>query len=304
MMTNESMAKTISQQFFQPPFYVSAGDKYWDWEGSFASRKSSTSATEQTYPYTGFGAAVSIADAGENIPMVEMTELGTVTWTHTQYALGFMVPQTLIEDAKYENPAKEGGKMLGESHSYVRDLAVANVANNAFSSSYPVFDSVELCGTHTTSVSGTTVTNYTASLSLNYTNFWTVAKFFLYQRYTEAGLPLPPAKNLTLLFHPYKLDAATLIALNQMEPDNADRNRNTLSDNFTIKLQPCNLLSSTTAWFVYTDDFKNDCIFYDRIKPYVEDNPAISQYGTIFRSRSRFSVKSRNYINIYGTTGA
>ena len=303
MMTRETFANAVSQQLFAPPFRDKAGKSWWDWKGTVATEKTSNSATEQTFGFTGFGAAQAMTSLNQQVPMVDMEELSTTTWTHTTYMLGFQLPQELIEDDKYIGFATEGGSALGESHAYVRDLAVETVFTNSFSgSSYYVFDSASLCAAHTMK-SGDTVTNLGSSLSLNFTNVWTAAKYFLYGMKTQKGLPMKGVPKY-LKFHPSKLDAATLVALNEMEPDSADRNMNTLKKHYALQLVPSMLQSSTTAWWIMDEEFKNDLIFYNRIAPTVDDGADFSRYGIMYRSRQRFSVKPRNFVHIWGTAGS
>lgn len=302
MVTTE-MAHAISRQIFQPAFNVSADMKHWDWE-QLATIRSSDAAYEQTFGYTGIGAAVA---TDELAPAYygKYQELPTIQWIHTKYTLGGMVSQELIEDNK-NLPDVVGtlGKKIGEGHAYIKDYTVAQLFNNAFTSStaYNLYDSAQLCTSHTLQKSGGTVNNALTAASLNFTNLWLAINFFEYSMYTHEGLPTSDTPKY-LLYHPSQHKTVKkILETDRGEPDTANNNKNTLTD-YGITPIPCRFLTST-YWFLAGSQFPEDLVFYNRIAKEVKEDADFDRDAVKIKSRERFSVKFKDWMHIVGNPGA
>ena len=296
-MTVAQFAKTVSLQLFQPAFREGQTYPIWPMEDVTTFRESKN-ALEQVFSFTGLGAA-KVSDTFGTVNYLDMEELGQYTWTHVTYTAGSMLPQQLIEDSRYIEFAKEIGYSIGEGFNYVKYKNGTLPFDRAFDPAYPMFDGVEMCGTHVMS-SGDTIVNKLSPMSLNWANAWDAALYFEQTLIDQKGLPMvgTPAG---ILFHTSKMREALKLNGNDLQPDiMAPGNVNSLKTRYNLKLTPNRLLADTNAWFVYDTDFKRDNIFWTRISPKTDDQPEFDKYGMKFRCRARWSNGPRQGIHIVG----
>ena len=301
-MNPTTFAKDVSLQLFQPAFRKGLKEKCWEWDKVY-NVQSSKRASEQVFSFTSIGAAIA-RDVNQEVPYIDMEELASTTWTHTTYMLGARIPMQLIEDGQYISYTKEIGWALGQGHQYVKDLGAAETFINAWTTT--LWDGLPLCsGSHATTKTGDTIDNDLGAVSLDWESAWDAALYFEYGVKDEAGLPYY-SKPAGILFHPAVFPEALKLEGNEWEPDSGYRNPNTLRDKYKLDLVPCRLLSATGGvypWFVYSEKFKQDNIFYNRLEPKVDEDNDFNRYGLLFRSRSRFSKGPRDYREIIGATG-
>lgn len=302
-MTHAQFANTVSIQFFQPAFRVGREDDAWDWKSQYT-MKTSTRSGEQQFSIGSLGAAA-VTGINEVVHFMDLSEQDKTTWTHTTFTAGVQLPKQLIEDSQYVDFLKEAGAGLGKSHSYVRSLYAAYPFIRAFDSTYPMFDGVELCGSHTNQ-NGDTIDNDQASQSIDWQGIWDHVMYFEYGMVDEAGLPYgdDPAD---LVFHPSELPEVRKALEAVWEPDTGHRNPQTLSK-YNINAIPCRFLTATSSvypWFLTGKKFKADMIFWNRLSPTVEqsDEAGFTTYGILFRSRQRFSCGPKHYIHVNGNPG-
>jgi hypothetical protein len=299
-MNTATFAKTVGLTLYEKPFKVEADKKVWDWDKAFTSGKM-TRNQWQTYQYTGFGSAVL---GGELEPVVfeNAFELAAYTITAIKYVKGFIVSEELEDDSwQIKGLLGKWAKSLGRSQSYAREVSLASVFNNAFSSSFTGWDSVELCGSHTTT-SGTTIDNDLGPSSLSFDTLWDMQKYFAYSIFDEAGLPVTDTPRL-LQCHPALQDTVEKILTSPGEPDSGDRNANTLADKGITPLYN-RLLSSQTAFFLHGAMMKEYLHFLQRIPVRVKWKDAFENIGRKCRTHQRFGYGFSDYRCIVGNPGA
>lgn len=304
MLVSTELARAISRQIFFEPFRVAADLKHWDWE-RLADLRTSNAALEQTFGFTGIGAAV---QTDELAPAYYggFQELPTQQWIHTKYTLGGQVSQELLEDNKNLPPIiGELGTMVGEGHAYIKDYTVAQYWNNAFvasNSSYNLYDGTTLCNTHTLQKSGGTVTNLLSPASLSFNNLWLAINYFEYSMFTQEGLPTTDTPKY-LLFHPSQSKTVRkILETDRGEPDTFNNNKNTLTSYNIIPI-PCRFLTST-YWFLIGEKGPKDFIFYNRISKEVKEDADFDRDAVKIKSRERFSAKFKDWVHIVGNAGA
>lgn len=301
-MNPVTFAKDVSLQLFQPAFRKGQKDKCWEWDKVF-NVQTSKRASEQVFSITPMGAAIS-REVNQEVPFLDLEELASTTWTHTTYMLGARIPMQLIEDGQYVQYTKEIGWSIGQGHQYVKDVAAANVFINAWTTT--LWDGYPLCSnSHVTTKTGDSIDNDLGAVSLDWDSVWDAAKYFEYGVKDEAGMPYY-SKPSTIVFHPSKFPEALKLQGNEWEPDTGYRNPNTLKDHYNLTLVPCKLLSSSGGvypWFVLSEKFKQDNIFWNRLEPKVDEDNDFTRYGLMFRSRSRHSCGPRDYREAIGATG-
>lgn len=301
-MVSPEFVRSLSQQIYQPAMRKKADTKHWDWS-DFFTVKSSDFAYEQSYRYTGMGPGVA---TGELEPAYygKFRELGTTTWTHSKYTLGSMWSQEFIEDNR--NLPEIGGavgEMVQEGLNYIVDYTVAQHFNRAFNSSYPLYDSVELCGTHTLQKTpATTVANEMTASSITFDTLWLAINYYEYQLFTHENLPMTSTPKY-LLYHPsQKKTVMKILDSMGMEPDTTDNNKDTLKKYGLIPVE-CRFLTST-YWFLLSDKCKEDFLFYWRVKQETKDDADFDRDAAKIKSRIRFSSGPADWFSILGNTGA
>jgi hypothetical protein len=295
-MTPAQFAKTVSVQFFQPAFREGQDTEIWPM-GDVTTFKDSKRALEQVFSYTGLGAAQA-SDVSGTVNYLDMSELGSYTWTHATFTSGAICPQQLIEDSQYIEFAKEIGWGIGQGFNYTKYKLGTLPFDRAFDSNYPTFDGVEMCGTHVMDI-GDTVVNKLDPLSLNWANAWDGVLYFEQGMVDQRGIPLVGIPE-GILFHTSLLKEARKVVEGVVQPDiMAPGNPNTLKK-YNLKLTPNRMLADTAAWFVYDQTFSRDNIFWTRIAPKTDDDAEFDKYGIKFRSRARWSNGARQGIHIVG----
>jgi hypothetical protein len=302
-MNTSTFAKTVALTWYDKPFKIAADESVWDWKKLFSVSKMEFGQW-QTYQYTGFGSANQL---GELRPVVfeNAYELAATTISAVKYAKGFILSEELQDDNRQiKGLLQSWAKSLGRSHSYAREVAVASVFNNAFDSSYTGFDSVELCGSHTTN-SGTAIDNDLGPSSISYSTIWDMVKYFNYQIYDEAGLPVSDVP-IYIQTNPANQDVLDEILKtrgpNRSKPDSADNNANVLPDRLTPVYN--RLLTSTTAYFMHGKKMKDHLIFKQRKPMSVKWKDAFENFGRKCRTGQRFGYGFTDYRFLVGNPGA
>ena len=298
--TTYSHAKSIALTDYMPAFRQKNEQQTWDWE-KLVTRKKTTRATEQVFSTTGLPAAYKTGEL-EPLYYADMAELAATTFTVGKYTLGTMFSYEFLQDQWHlPDQMKEAGTAAGESHQYIRDQVVASVFNRAFNSSYPTYDGVELCGTHTLK-DGSSFDNDLTPASITYDNVWSAVNHFETTLLTQQGLYLKD-KPEYLIYHPSKEKEVQAILKSSLEPGTADNDKNTLLQ-YSLKPVSCRFLTTTTNWFIAGSRFKNDFLFFDREKVQNDTEPDFDRHGMKFKSWQRFAVGTRDFLYIVGNPGA
>ena len=299
MANTYQFAKAVSLIDYQPAFMTGSKLQMWDWQ-QFTTIKQSDRLTEQVFSYTGLGLP---RQTGEQNPFYfdEMRELGSTTFTNVKYTLSTRFSYELLKyDKHVRELARKAGKAMGSSHSYLRDLQVAQIFNRAFNSSYTGYDSVELCGAHTLD-DGTSYDNDLGPTSLSFDNLWTLINHFSTSTYNHKGLLIQP-KPKWLVTNPTNRSTVEKILESSAEPDTL-ANKNTVGNKGIMPVY-CPHLTSTTAYFLLGEEFKDDLWFVNVETPRYDEEDDKNVHGTNLFSWQIFSTNFKEFINIVGDPGA
>ena len=298
--TTYGWAKSIALTDYMPAFRQNSELQSWDWD-KLVTKKSTTRATEQVFSFSGLPAAYRTSEL-EPIYYADMHELAATTFTVYKYTLASMFSHEFLKDQWHlPDMMKEAGSAAGDSHSFIKDQVVSSVLNRAFNSSYPLYDGVELCGTHTLK-SGDSYDNDLTPASITFDNVWSAVNHFETTLLSQSGLYLRD-KPEYLIYHPSKEKEVQAILQSQLQPGTADNDKNTLRG-YSLKPVACRHLSTTTNWFIAGSRFKNDYCFFSRegLSTATEDD--FDRMGVKFRSYQRFAVGVRDFLYIVGNPGA
>jgi len=295
-----NIAKAVALTDYQPAFRQKATEQLWAYD-KLCSMKSTNRATEQVFSFAGLPAASQTGEL-EPIYYADMSELGATTFTVNKFTIATMFSHEAIKDNIHlPDLMKEAGAMCGESHAFIKAQAIAAILNRAFDSNYPMYDSVELCGTHTLK-SGDTYDNDLTPASLTFDNVWSAINHFETSLLTQSGLYIKDTPKF-LVYHPSKEKQVQAILQSNLQPGTANNDKNTIK-NYNLVPVPCRYLTSSTAWFLASEKFKDDFQFWSREKPQNAMEDDFDRMGTKFRSYQRFAVGVRDFLRIVGNPGA
>ena len=298
--TRYSLAKAVARTEYQPAFRQKSDQQLWDYN-KICGMKSTNAASEIVFGFSGLPAANQTGEL-EPIFYADMSELDSTTFTVNKYTLATMFSHEALKDNLHlPELMGEAGDMMGESMAYIKAQAIAAPLNRAFSSSYAMYDGTELCGDHTLK-SGDTFTNELTAASLTFDNLWLAINHFETSLLQQSGLYLKDTPKY-LIYHPSKEKEVQAILQSQLEPGTADNDKNTVR-NYNLVPVSCRFLSTSTNWFLASERFKQDLLFWDREKPQTDTEEDFDRMGMKFRNFCRFAVGVRDFLRIVGNQGA
>lgn len=189
----------------------------------------------------------------------------------------------------------------------LRSLAVMNLYNNGFTSSYSGIDGVELFDTAHPYQSYPTWSNRGNSsgtdMALSYDNVG-VGLTQMRTVKTARQRPMRMRTGVRLIVPPALEFRAMAIANSSGRYDSANREDNQLSSRISVEVHED--LSSTTAWFMQDKDTSKLGLFFLQQMPFdimegAWDPKTRTQYVSCFES---FAVKWKHAHRTWGTTGA
>ena len=128
-----------------------------EWTDLF-DQHSSRKAFEEDVGTSGFGLAV-VKPEGAAIQYDSERQAFITRYTHTVYALGFIVTREAFEDDQYDIVGQRKAQALAFSMRQTKEIVAANVYNRAFNSSYTGGDGKELLATDHPNFAGGTWSN-------------------------------------------------------------------------------------------------------------------------------------------------
>lgn len=299
VMSTSTWSKTIGLTKFEKPMLIQSSKPAWDWQKLFTMGKMNA-ATMQFYQYTGFGSAEQLGEL-ELVPFEDAYELDSVTLTAVKYVKGFVLSEELEEDnTQISDFLSQLSSAIGRAHAYARDLCAASILNNAQSASYTGWDSLALLSNSHSTNSGTTIDNLYTAASFSWSVARDLEKYFSYSIFDEAGLPIS-TKPKYLAFHPSIRDTVYPMYRSPMRYDVTDNEVNTLDK---VELVECRLLSTTTNYFMLSEEMKNYLQFRQRRPIRTKWQDAFQNMGRFCRVDQRFAYGFTDYRFIIGSTGA
>lgn len=186
-----------------------------------------------------------------------------VEYSHTEYALGFMVERKLAEDMQYGNIFARAEE-LGTAFARKRRKDAASVLNNAFSTSFNGYDVKPLCeDTHPRSRADSTSVDNELTLALNSSNLETAIT-------TMQAFGDDLGEEITImpdtLVVPRALRKTALEITQSMQvPENANNAIN-VHEGMNVIVDP--YLTDINAWFVVDSAMSRRYLkWFDRIVP-------------------------------------
>lgn len=227
----------------------------------------------------------------------------TTRYTHTVYALGFMVSREAFEDDQYDVVGQRKAQGLAFSMRQTKEIVGANVYNNAFTSGYTGGDgSILLVSSHPNLAGGTWSNVPTAAVDLSEAaleqavidiSAWT----------NDRGLKIAVLpKNLIIPVNLW-FDATRILKADK-QPNDLNNNPNAIR---TLGLVPevvvNHYLTDTDAWFLRTNVKNGMKAFERRADQFGMDNDFDTENAK-FKATGRYSFGWTDPRALYGTAGA
>lgn len=242
----------------------------------------------------------SFADPVEFKGQIEyMTAAGDyqITYTHTEYAKGFLVERALFDDMQY-GPIFASAAEMGTAFSRKREKDMASVFNNAFSGSYLGYDSKALCADdHPRSQSDSTAVDNLAALTLNSANLETA--ILAHQSLgDDRGEEISIMPNLLLVPRALRKTALELVG-SELTPESANNAIN-VHQGMQVLVWP--YLTDTNAWFLVDTTMAQRYLkWYDRVPVEFAAEQSFDTMLRKYRGYMRYSFGWSDFRWVYGS---
>jgi hypothetical protein len=229
----------------------------------------------------------------------------TKTWVHDTYALGMRITEEAIEDDLY-NVMRDGARELGVSARETRHIAVAEIFNTGFVTTYHTAgDGFAPFYTLHTRLDGGTWSNQATASALSYSTLQSAILAFESQ-VDHRGKKIMQTP-MTLLVPP-ELEFKALELMETVgQPENANNTINAVKRaRPSIRLVVWPYLTSATAWFLIGDNAKmsTGLIHFERVGVTFGKEGDFDTGDAKFKTRFRISTEVNHPIGLYGNAGA
>jgi Mu-like prophage major head subunit gpT len=263
-------------------------------------KRTSRKAFEEDVSISGLGLA---QQKGEGAPVSYDTEQqGFVDrYTHTVWALGFIITKEMVDDDQYDVVGERKAKGLAFSMRQTKEINAANVLNRAFNASFTYGDGVALISTAHPNIAGGTWSNRLAA-DADLSEAALEQACIDIQKYTnDRGLRI--AVQPQKLVVPVDLDfEANKIMDTKYEVGTNNNTVNLVRSRFPGGVVKNHYLTDTDAWFILTN-VPNGMTYFERNPDSFSQDDDFDTDNAKFKARSRYSFGCSDKRSIYGTPG-
>lgn len=262
---------------------------------------SSTKNYEEDVERTGFGLA-QVKAQGDSVSYDTESQGWTKRYTHTAYALGFIVTREELDDNLYKERAFRRAQSLSYSMRQTVETVAANVYNNAFTSA-DGGDGVALCVTNHPSLNGTQSNALSSAADFSEASLEDLL-VQINNATNSRGLKIairarklliPPA----LVFEAERVLKSTLQSNSAENNINAVRSMNLIPEGAMVN----HYFTDTDAWFIKTD-IPGGMTFMNRVAVELSNDNDFDTMNAKAKAYQRFSVGWTDWRGAYGTPGA
>jgi phage major head subunit gpT-like protein len=247
----------------------------------------------------GLGAFIEKSEAGPTT-FESPTQGNDKTVYFTTFALAAAVSEEAYDDDQTGHLKKLPAE-LGKAAAYTRDLEFWDMFNNAFNTTYRSgLDSKALCASDHSLVDSDDTDSNVSTSTLSYTALQSACDTFD-GLVNEKGIPIIMRPKLLIIPPGLKWLAEELL-LSEYKPDSADNNINTLKSIEDLSYMICHYLTSSTSWFLVSDD--HDCRFIWRKKASFRNWDDPNTGNAMFKGSMRFATTFFDWRGVYGSSGA
>lgn len=264
-------------------------------------KSSSDKAWEEIVGLSGLGYAV-VKPEGAAVTYDVERQGFTSRFTHTNYALGFIITQEMMDDDQYMLVGERRSKALARSMRHTKEVVGANVYNRAFNSSYTGGDGLEMISTAHVNVAGGTWSNELATAS-DLSEAALEQAVIDIQGFTDDRGLLIACQPKSLIIPRHLVFEAERILKTDGRVSSADNDLNALKTlGFIPQIVINQFLTDTDAWFIRTNV---DGLHYFERKgdSFAQDNDFDTENAK-FKASGRYTFGWSDPRAIYGSAGA
>ncbi len=234
----------------------------------------------------------------------------TTRYTHTEFALGFIITKNMVADDLYGIVGPRRSKGLARSLRLTKETVGANVLNRAFNTSYVGGDASTLIasaggGGSTThpNVAGGTWTNGPATAV-------DISEAALEQAIIDMG-KWTDDRGLKIAVRPKKIVVpvdldfdVNKIMKTEYQVDTANNTVNLVRSRFPGGVAINHYLTDTDAWFILTSEDQNGMKYFERAADSFDMDNDFDTSNAKFKAEGRYSFGWTDPRCIYGSPGA
>ncbi len=260
--------------------------------------ETSEKAYEEDNELPGFG-RVPLKAEGASIEYDTHSQGWTKRYTHATYAMGFVVTEEAESDNQYKEIAMKRAAALARSVAITKNILGANVINRAHNSSYVGGDSVELCSTSHTTLSGNQSNALAVAAPLSESSLEDLITQIRKAKDTRGNqMQLMPK---TLLIPVDLAFEADRILKSQRQSGTANNDVNALNT-VGLKIAINHFLTDTNAWGVITD-CPSGLTWFDRWPNRFQKDSDFETSNKKHKASFRVSAGWTDWRSYYGTDG-
>lgn len=272
-----------------------------EWKGVFDERNGTARAYHEEPVLFNFGAAPEMPD-GQPVTYTAGGVLFIKRYVYKVYGLAYAMSKVLVEDGDHVRLGSIFSRALAQALVETKETKCANELNRAFNSSYTGGDGKELCSNAHPIVNGTSSNLLTSSAALSQTSLEQMliqirnavdnnGKKF---RLTPVKLVIPTAN----IFAAEVLLKSVLRTGDNKNDINPIKSMGMLSGETAVLSR----LTSTTAWFVKTDEQEGlKLLMRRRLEKSMEGD--FETDSMRYKATERYETGWTNWRAIYGTPG-
>lgn len=199
------------------------------------------------------------------IPYDDSVEGYRTTYTHAEYARGFKVARSLVDDDLYNIINRKPGKLAMGARRR-RESDGASVLNNAFNAGVTGGDTLSLCNSaHTSRQQNISTQSNTGTLTMTPANVEATRRLHAQVRDSIGGVINIESD---MLISPLQLEETAWEIINSKgKVDTAQNNANFHFGKYKLAVWK-NYLTSSTAWFMSDSTLmKMSLLWFDRVSP-------------------------------------
>ena len=278
-------------------------DRYTNETAEIFTTETSDRAFEEEVMLSGFGSAATKAE-GASVTFDDAKEAFTARYTHQTIALAFAITEEAIEDNLYDRLGNRYARALARSMANTKQVKVAEILNNAISTSQLGGDGVVLCSTAHPTVSGTNLSNtFTTQADLSETSLESalinIAAFI-----DERGLKISIQGTKLILPKELQFTAERILKsplrVGTADNDiNAIANMNMIPEGYRVN----HYLNDTNAWFIKTDT-PNGFKHFVRAALRTAMEGDFDTGNVRYKARERYSFGFSDPRCVYGSSGS
>lgn len=250
-----------------------------------------------------FGLAV-IKD--QNSPVsYDSARQGYITrYTHTVYALGFMITREMVDDDLYDVIGKARAEGLAFSMRQTKEVVGANVYNRAFNASYTGGDGVQLLVATHPNVAGGTQSNILATASDLSEAALEQAAIQIAGWTNDRGLAISLVPDQLIIPKEETFNAARILkSIGRVGTDSNDINAIKELGIYKKGAVVNHYLTDTDAWFIRTNAPHGMKYFERNADEFTTDNDFDTENAK-FKARARYSFGWTDWRGLFGSAGA